>query len=89
MAVPTCSASLDKPAYAVGETMTLTVSYSDADTQQVSVTVQIADKAGNTSAPVTCTAVIDPSTVTTSDSSGRVWTKQSDTGSVAVFTAVA
>lgn len=88
MAAPTCSASLDKSAYAVGETMTLTVSYSDPDTQQVSVTITVTDKSGNTSGPATVTAVIDPSTVTVTDPS-RVWTLQSDNGSIAVYTAVA
>jgi len=89
MATPTVSASLNKSAYQPGEPMTLTVTYSDADTKAVRVTVTVADSSGNTSAPAEVTALIDPSTVTVADSSGRVWVKQSDTGSVAVYTAVA
>lgn len=89
MATPTVTASLNKPSYQPGEAMTLTVNYSDTDTRAVTVTVTVADSQGNTSSPATVAAVIDPSTITVNDSSGRTWTKQSDTGSVAVFTATA
>ena len=89
MATPTVTASLNKPTYQPGEQMTLTVNYSDTDTRSMSVTITVADSQGNTSAPTTVNAVIDPSTITVNDTSGRVWTKQSDTGSVAVFTATA
>jgi hypothetical protein len=88
MANPTVSASLDKTTYAPGERMTLTVSYGDPDTKTVAVTVQVTDAAGNKSGPVTVNAVIDPLTLVVSDSA-RSWTKVSDTGAVAVFTATA
>lgn len=90
MATPTVSASLDKSTYSTGDVMTLTVSYADPDTQAVSVTVTVTDSAGNSSAPATVNATIDPAVVTVSDSdTTRVWAKQSDTGSVAVYTATA
>ena len=88
MAAPTVSASLNKPAYAVGETMTLTVNYDDPDRQPVTVTVTVTDHSGNTSAPVTVAAVIDPLTLTVTDAD-RTWALQSDSGTVAVFTAEA
>jgi hypothetical protein len=88
MATPSVSASLDKIAYAVGELMTLTVTYSDPDTDQVQVTITVTDQSGNQSAPTTVTAVIDPLTVGVTDPD-RTWTKVSDNGSVAVFTATA
>lgn len=89
MATPTVTASLNKSTYQPGEQMTLTVNYSDTDTRSMSVTVTVSDSQGNTSAPATVSAVIDPSAITVNDTSGHVWTKQSDTGSVAVYTATA
>jgi hypothetical protein len=88
MATPSVSASLDKTTYAPGESMTLTVNYSDPDTDAVQVTITVTDKSGNQSAPTTLTAVIDPLTVGVTDPD-RAWTKVSDTGTVAVFTATA
>lgn len=89
MANPTCSASLDQATYAPGETMTLTVTYGDPDTQSLTVTVVVTDSAGNPSAPATVTAVIDPLTVSVTSEPARTWTQVSDSGSVAVFTATA
>lgn len=89
MAAPTVTVSLDKPTYAPGEKMTLTVNYADADTKAITLTVVATDSAGNTSAPTTVTAVIDPVGLTVTSSPVRAWTKVSDTGSVAVFTATA
>lgn len=89
MAAPTLTAALDAAAYSPGATMTLTVNYTDPDTQTVTLTVTATDNAGNASAPVQVTAVIDPVTVAVSDDGNRTWTRQSDNGSVAVFTAVA
>lgn len=88
MATPSASASLDKTAYAPGELMTLTVTYGDPDTDTVQVTVTVTDNSGNQSAPVTVSAVIDPLTLAVSDPD-RTWTKVSDTGTVAVYTATA
>lgn len=90
MANPTVSASLDKSSYSVGDKITLTVTYSDADNKTFNVTVVVTDSDGNTSAPVTLPVVLsDKVTVTVTDSDGRNWTKVSDNGSVAVFTATA
>jgi hypothetical protein len=89
MSNPTVSASLDHTTYAVGATMTLTVTYGDTDQQNMTVTVTVTDAEGNVSAPVTISTVIDPLAVGVVSSPARSWTKVSDTGSVAVFTAVA
>lgn len=87
MTTPTVTASLDKATYNTGDTATLTVSYSDPDNKPLTVTVTLTDSAGNKSAPATVAAVIDPSTVNVTDSSGRAWVNASDSGAVAVFTA--
>lgn len=90
MPAPTVSASLNKATYTPGELMTLTVNYGDPDRQTLTITVTVEDtEAGTGPATATVTAVIDPLTVTVDDSSGRTWTKQSDTGTVAVYTATA
>jgi hypothetical protein len=90
MANPTVSASLNKATYAPGEQMTLTVSYGDTDNDEVTVTIVVADSAGNSSEPVVIVAnVNDPVTVSVSDDGGRAWVKQSDNGAVAVYRAVA
>lgn len=89
MAIPTLSASLDKQTYAPGEPMTLTVTYGDADNRTFEVTVSVSD-GENSSAPVVIPVTIsDVVTVSVADSEGRVWTKVSDTGTVAVLKAVA
>ncbi|MER7332200.1 hypothetical protein ACIBTZ_16530 [Micromonospora sp. NPDC049460] len=89
MAAPTATASLNASTYSPGDQMTLTVTYGDADTKPVTVTIVVTDAQGNSSAPVKVTAVIDPLTVTVTDDSGRTWTRLSDNGSVAVYRAVA
>ncbi len=89
MAAPTATASLNAPTYSPGDQMTLTVTYGDADTRPVTVTIVVTDAQGNSSAPVKVTAVIDPLTIAVTDDSGRTWTKVSDNGSVAVYRAVA
>ncbi|MFE9205196.1 hypothetical protein [Micromonospora sp. NPDC006431] len=89
MAAPTVTASLNRSTYSPGDQMTLTVTYADPDTRPVTVTIVVTDSQGNSSAPVKATAVIDPLTVSVTDDSGRTWTKVSDTGSVAVYRAVA
>ncbi|MCM0677645.1 hypothetical protein NCC78_23580 [Micromonospora phytophila] len=89
MAAPTATASLNASTYSPGDQMTLTVSYGDADTRPVTVTIVVTDAQGNSSAPVKVTAVIDPLTLSVADDSGRTWAKVSDNGSVAVHRAVA
>ncbi len=90
MSAPTITAaSLDKASYAPNETMTLTVTYGDPDTKRQTVTIVVTDQGGNASAPVTVPVVIDPLTVSVTDDGSRTWTKVSDTGVVAVFTAKA
>lgn len=87
MAAPVVSASLDKAAYQLGEPMTLTVVYSDPDHDVAEQTITVEDSAG-TKTVVTTTAIVDPLTVTVSDPE-RTWSKQTDNGQVAVFTAAA
>ncbi|MET7748705.1 hypothetical protein [Micromonospora sp. NPDC005367] len=89
MAAPTASASLNASTYSTGEQMNLTVTYGDADTRPLTVTIVVTDAQGNSSAPVRVAAVIDPLTVTVADDSGRSWTRLSDNGAVAVYRAVA
>lgn len=84
------SASMDKSSYADGETMVLTVSRSDPDSESYDLTITARNPAsGAESAPVTVTIAIDATELVFTDPTGRVWTKQSDNGTVAVFTAVA
>lgn len=89
MAAPTATAALNASVFAPGDQMLLTVTYSDADTKPLTVTIVVTDAQGNSSAPVKVTAVIDPLTVTVTDNSGRTWTRVSDNGSVAVYRSVA
>ncbi|PWR11337.1 hypothetical protein DKT68_06205 [Micromonospora acroterricola] len=89
MATPTATAALSASVYTPGDQMLLTVTYSDADTRPLTVTIVVTDAQGNSSAPVKVTAVIDPLTLTVTDDSGRTWTRVSDNGSVAVYRAVA
>lgn len=95
MPTPTItSASLDKDSYAVGDTATLTVVRADGSTEgrsdSLSIVATGAD--GTPSATETLTITIEAtvgesSTISVSDSSGRVWSQASDDGSQAVFTA--
>ncbi|TDC39650.1 hypothetical protein E1211_03610 [Micromonospora sp. 15K316] len=89
MAAPTASASLNASTYSPGDQMNLTVTYGDADTRPLTLTIVVTDAAGNSSAPIRVAAVIDPLTVTVTDDSGRTWTRLSDNGAVAVYRAVA
>ena len=82
------TASLDKSTYAPGETMTLTVTTDAGERnvdKQVSGQVSLAG-----SDPLPFSALVDypplPITVTDPD---RIWTKQSDDETTAVYTATA
>jgi hypothetical protein len=89
MAAPTGTATLDKATYAPGETMRLTVTYSDPDAKPIKATIVLTDAAGNSSAPVTVTtAITDPVTFTVTDPD-RTWSLVSDDGRTAVLTAKA
>lgn len=90
MAAPTVSAALNKSTYAPGETMTLTVTYADPDQSGGTVTVIVTDESGNASAPATVPySIADSVTVAVSDSASHVFTKTSDNGRVATYTAKA
>lgn len=89
MANPTIGGSLNNTSYAVGATMTATITYGDTDQKSGTVTFKITDAEGNVSANLVLPYLIDPLTVSYVDSLGKVWTKISDSGSVAVFTATA
>ncbi|CCH20553.1 hypothetical protein [Micromonospora lupini] len=89
MATPTVTAALNGSVFTPGQQMLLTVTYSDADTQPLTVTIVITDAKGNSSAPVKTTVVIDPLTLTVTDDSGRAWSRISDNGAVAVYRSVA
>lgn len=82
------SVQYDKATYAVGETMTATMTYSDADTRVITGTGKVVDASGN-QGTMSTTVLLDPSTTSFTDNEGRVYTKQTDNGSIAVFTATA
>lgn len=90
MAAPTVQASLNKPSFTPGETMTLTVTYADPDSTGGTVTVVVTDLEGNASAPATVPySIADTVTVEVADSGSHTFTKVSDNGRVAVYTAKA
>jgi hypothetical protein len=89
MASPTVTATLDKPSYKPGDLVTLTVNYTDPDTKTITVSVKVTDSEGHDADVGPITAIIDPLTVQASSSPAKTWTKISDTGTVAVFTATA
>lgn len=89
MAAPVVSISVDKQTYAVGDKITATVVYSDPDARTYTGTVTGTDAEGHVSTATATFAISDPVTVTVTDDGNRTWTKISDTGSTAVFTATA
>jgi hypothetical protein len=82
------SVSFDKPAYAVGALVTMTVVYGDTDTKSQTIEFKVTDASGN-QATGSGSFVVDPLKTEVIDPAGRVWTKKSDTGTITVFTAVA
>lgn len=92
MANPTVSAALNKTTFSPGEQMILTVTYGDADNQTTTHTTTITgtDQDGNAATVQVTRSVVHVDNVTvTVTESDKTWTKQSDNGSVAVFTATA
>lgn len=92
------SITFDEASYAPGDTISLTVDYTPdqpgTTPTTFSATVTITDASGaavaNASAPfVVAEPVAGGDTVSVSDDGGRAWSQQSDSGSVAVFTAIA
>jgi hypothetical protein len=80
------SVTFDKPAYPQGAQATMTVVYGDADTKSQTIEFKVTDASGN-EAKGFGSFVVDPLKIEVIDPSGRVWTKQSDTGTVAVYRA--
>lgn len=89
MASPTVNATLDKQSYAPGDTVTLTVTYADADNKTSQVTITGHDAAGNPATISLSLVVADAVTLSVTDDGARTWAKVSDTGAVAVFTTTA
>jgi hypothetical protein len=85
MAAPTATVTLDKASYTPGQLMTATVTYTAASTG-LTLSANVTDINGNVVA--TASATIGASVVASS-SPARTWTKVSDNGSTAVFTATA
>lgn len=85
MAAPIITATVDKPAPAVGDVVTLTVNYSDPDAVASTITVTGTDAEGHAATVTTTITVSDPVTLTVADSAARNWVKLSDNGAVAVY----
>lgn len=81
MAAPTLTATLDKAAYNQGDVMTLTVKRSTV-TDNVTVSLGTLGITAQAVAQITFS-------VTVTDDQGKTWTKKSDDGSTAVYTATA
>lgn len=87
----------DKASYNVGDTVTATVTYVPG--QSVTANTQTftgvaTDSVTQAKGQLVVNFIVntlspDATVVTATDSAGRTWTKTSDTGTVAVFTAVA
>lgn len=93
MANPTISGSLNKTTVSPGEQLVATIQYADADnsSSSQSATWTVTDQDGNTGTLTLNFQVnsTDALTLSVTDDSGRVWTKQSDDGATAVYTATA
>lgn len=93
MAPSITSISFDKTSYTPGQTVTATVTYVPGTApKSFTFTGTVTDTATNAQGTATGTFSVnepDATTVSATDSGNRTWTKASDTGSVATFTAVA
>lgn len=88
MAAPTATATLDKAAYAPGDTIVLTIDHSDLDRYTLTVTGVVTDSQGNQGTWSTA-AVVDEGAVQITDDGGKAWVLLSATTSRTVFTATA
>jgi hypothetical protein len=89
MAVPTVTASLNKAAYAPGETMILTVDHADTDRAAMTISITVTDSTGNTGT-TTANCVIDQGTLSVVSAPARTWTLQAGaTAGHSVYHAVA
>lgn len=89
--------TFDQPAYAPGDTITLTIGYTP-DTPSVTpvtqtATVSLNDPSGTMLSADTADFVVNQlapgDTLAVTDTGSRQWTQVSDSGTVAVFTATA
>jgi hypothetical protein len=85
---PVLSASADKASYAVGDPLTLTVTYSDSNSvaQDLTITVTGSDSAGNTASSAVTVQVITegtpgPMDIGATDSFGDTYSVASNDGS--------
>jgi hypothetical protein len=85
--------TFDKTSYNPGDVITATVTYvpgSSSSVQNLTGTATDSVSGATGTLQVTFTVVTkDTTTVSVSDTGSRIWTKKSDTGTVAVFTATA
>lgn len=84
------SVTFDQPSYAPGQTVTATVTYvpgTSAVTKAFTGTVTDSTTGATGTLTVNFAGLMnDPTTPAVSDSASHVWTKVSDSGTVAVFT---
>ena len=87
------SITFDKSSYNPGDTITATIDYTPGTTAKTqTLTGTAIDSVSGLTGTLTQTFTInqpDATSLTVTDSGARTWTKQSDTGTVAKFTAAA
>jgi ribosomal protein L19 len=87
------SISFDKTTYLPGDTITATVNYTQGTSDSIqTLTGTVTDSTTGRTGTLQQTFTVqvkDTTTVSVTDSGNRTWTKASDTGSVAKFTATA
>jgi hypothetical protein len=78
----------NKASYAKGETITATMTWSDSDRTDVTITGTVTDSSGNVGTGI-ATIIIDPADPQMSSVPSRPWVRTSNNGTVATFTATA